>query len=339
MARDVNITSIGLFTQMNACAHSCRYCCMADKKLVAIPLARFVRLIERFADWRDRTRPGFRVAVANQYSSEEETEALGINRHLSIRLGDDLGRMHLGGLKMRSESEMRAWLQTRYDLGTRFANASYAGIFDTHDSWNRRRGDFQHLLSLQTIAAEIGMELGQYLFVACSTFPQLEILLDHLEALPKQAKERFLVPFGYIGWARDLESDRITEEHREALSARLRRLLRPAQIWRSEREWIDAEGDNSVQEDFMLRLDVDETNIELLESMSCQNIFDDLAARTLAAYSTLPSWDELRDSSGDRSNRRIYANRSDIERKWLDAYLEKYSMAIERKLTHLTSSF
>lgn len=339
MTRKVEIGSLALYIHLNACAHSCRYCNMAEKKLDNVPRERFAKILEQFINWRDRARPGFRLAIGELYSGEQTLEALKLMEGLRHRMGPGLGRMHLGGLKIRSEPETRDWLQQRFDLGTRFANASYAGTFEVHDYWNRRRGDFQHLLCLQTIAAEIGMDLGQYMFVTRSTFPHLEELLDHLEMLPKPAIERALIPFSYIGWARDQEDERILEEHRDRLPDRLRTLMPKKEGWKSEREWMKMSMTDGTRKDLMLRLEVDETNIEYIETASCDEIVEDLEARTRAAYELTPTWEELRDRHGDKTNLRIYANQDDIERKWLDAYLKQYPIQIERRLTHLTNSF
>ncbi|MGA9486588.1 MAG: hypothetical protein WBV25_05880, partial [Methylocella sp.] len=176
-------------------------------------------------------------------------------------------------------------------------------------------------------------------FVTRSTFPHLEELLDHLEMLPKPAIERALIPFSYIGWARDQEDERILEEHRDRLPDRLRTLMPKKEGWKSEREWMKMSMTDGTRKDLMLRLEVDETNIEYIETASCDEIVEDLEARTRAAYELTPTWEELRDRHGDKTNLRIYANQDDIERKWLDAYLKQYPIQIERRLTHLTNSF
>jgi hypothetical protein len=337
MSRAIDTIGLGIFGRLNACAHSCRYCNMGKKRLSNIPRERFAKVVERFIDWRDAARPGFRVAVASQYSDEEDIEEMKVIKRLRARMGPDYGRMHLGGLKMRPEPETRAWLQQRFEAGSRFANASFAGTYDTHDYWNRRPGDFEHLLRLQRTAAEIGFELGQYIFVARSTLPQLESLLDHLEALPKPATERYALLFGYIGWGREQEDDRILEAHRDALPDRVRRLLGTPLAWKSEREWMHSEH-GFVAKKIMLRLNVDETNIEYAESARCEDVVADLEARTRGAYELIPAWDELCDRYGDQTNLRLYATREDIERKWLDAYLRARQTPIERELTYLSES-
>lgn len=336
MGREVQIVSIGLFARFNACAHSCQYCNMGKKRIARLSQSRFARLVERFAEWRDRERPDLRMAIGTGYSDESDAEGMRTAKRLRQRVGGDSDRMHLGGLKMRTDQDHRAWFQERYDAGLRFANASYAGTFEVHDGWNKRTGDFQHLLTLQTIAAETGMDIGQYLFVARNTLTRLEPLLDCLEDLPKQATERRLVAFGYIGWGRRLEEQRISEEHRNALPDRLRALLVNEEEWKSEREWSGRQNEMDGPARHMLRVEIDDSSIDRLEAMDCGTIVEDLMRRTTAAYSVLPTWEELRERWADPTSTRIYAGRQDMERKWLDSYFSDNPAPPDLHLTHLS---
>jgi hypothetical protein len=336
MARTVAFSSIAIFTRLSACAHNCRYCCMGSKKsVVHFPLSRFAQLVERFALWRDRERPDLRLAIGPRYSEEADLNTMRELKRLGGILKRFTGRMHLGGLKIRSEQAYREWFQERYDLGWRFANASYAGTFEIHDGWNKRKGDFQHLLMLQTIAAETGYDLGQYMFVARNTLSRLGPLLDFLNVLPKAPTERSLIAFGYIGSARDVEDQRIGEQHRDALLDRFRPLMRDVDDWRSEREWIRSDVDTDHKSEYMLHLEADETTIEKLEAMDCGEIVDDLMRRTTMAYGQLPTWNELRDRCGDPAGTLVYAGRDDMERKWLDDYFSSMAMPVDLHLTHL----
>jgi len=320
---------------------------MGAKRYVRVPRARLNRLVERFICWQREAGGDFSVALATGYSDEigdrepenELRETDRLNGIVLNRRGVDFGRMHLGGLKMRSPDETRIWMQGRYDAGYRFANASYAGVYEVHDYWNRREGDFQHLLRLQRIAAEIGMDLGQYLFVTQNTFPHLETLLEHVNALPRPAVERSAVLFGYIGLAREHEAERITEAHRERLPDRIRELIPEHASWKSEREWIATEPEEEPRKRPVLWLVVDAANIDRLEATSCADLVAELEARTRAAYRMIPSWAELRDRHGDRSGLSIYSSRDEVARKWLDKHLEDQPIAFERRLTHLRATF
>jgi hypothetical protein len=70
--------------------------------------------------------------------------------------------------------------------------------------------------------------------------------------------------------------------------------------------------------------------------MSCEEIVGELEARSRAAYAALPTRLELCEDCGDAANNRIYPYRQDIERKWLNRYMQKHPIQFERHLTHLS---
>jgi hypothetical protein len=70
----------------------------------------------------------------------------------------------------------------------------------------------------------------------------------------------------------------------------------------------------------LLKLDVDETNIDHLEKSSCEEIFAERERHYQDDYSRIPALDELCSRYGDRTNRRIYMMSRDVEGRWLDMH-------------------
>jgi len=70
----------------------------------------------------------------------------------------------------------------------------------------------------------------------------------------------------------------------------------------------------------LLKLDVDESNIDRLETMSCEEIFAERELAYQDSYRAIPALDELCDRYGDRENRRIYTMSRDVEGRWLDLH-------------------
>jgi hypothetical protein len=70
----------------------------------------------------------------------------------------------------------------------------------------------------------------------------------------------------------------------------------------------------------VLRLDVDESNIDRLENASCEEIFVERERDYRDSYLAIPGLDELRDRYGNLSNRRVYMMSRDIEGRWLDLH-------------------
>lgn len=70
----------------------------------------------------------------------------------------------------------------------------------------------------------------------------------------------------------------------------------------------------------ILKLDVDETNIERLEKSSCEEIFAEGEREYQESYRRIAALDELCSRYGDPTNRRIYMMSRDVEGRWLDMY-------------------
>jgi hypothetical protein len=67
----------------------------------------------------------------------------------------------------------------------------------------------------------------------------------------------------------------------------------------------------------LLKLDVDETNIEYLESASCEEIFAERERQYQDSYRGIPALDELCSRYGDPTNRKIYMMSRDVEGRWM----------------------
>lgn len=337
MSRSISIAGIALYARIAPCAHNCQYCLLGDKQLANIPFSRFASVVDRFIDWnKARGKEDFRIFHWVRFSYDFEISDM----VRWIKLWERLDRcpdMLLGGLKMRSKEEMRTWLLERKKAGIKEVHASFAGHGALHDRWNGRNGDFEFQMSTLRSAAELGMEISQRLFLTKSTLPLFDDLLDKLDCIPSQVKHRYLCPPFYMGFATQLENERITESILDNLPERLMKLYRSNKNnWQSERKWMEiVRNEEETPEKVMLRLEPDEFNIARIESMSCDEIVAELESQTRAAYDSIPSRQELCEKAGDQTNTRIYALRNDIERKWLDHYLDDNPIRFNRLLTHL----
>jgi hypothetical protein len=70
----------------------------------------------------------------------------------------------------------------------------------------------------------------------------------------------------------------------------------------------------------ILKLDVNETNIDRLESTSCEEIFSEREREYQDSYRQVPTVDELIARYGDKENRRLYTMSRDVEGRWLDLH-------------------
>jgi len=344
MARLIEIEGIRIFAQAVPCAHSCRYCLIGRKKTAPVAFHRFAQVVERFIDWRARTRNSqFGILAGFEDSYEFDVDILEGLFKLYTKIGwdDECKGIKLGGLKWRPDDEMRGWLAERQKAaGLKMVHASLAGMGSIHDHWNGRRGDFDFLFRTMVTAADLGLGLHQRLFVVRSTYPSLSALLDCLDAIPGGAL-RYLSTFIYRGSATRLEDERITEDMRDRLPTDVSVLkLRDGDVWRSEREWIAAFGtgtDADKADRHFLDLEINSDNIDWMESRGCEEMVAELCNRTREAYACLPSGAELCERYGDPTNQRIYASFDELERKWLDQHVALKPIQFDRHLTHLSN--
>jgi hypothetical protein len=136
--------------------------------------------------------------------------------------------------------------------------------------------------------------------------------------------------FFYAGLATRYEDERITEEIRDALPERIARLRRGRfQDWRSEREWIPLMMEPAAQpRKVVMKLDVNEANIDQLESSSCEAILAERERTYREDYRRMPSLDELCARYGDPTSRKVYMLSKDLEQKWMDMHARETGVRI-----------
>ncbi len=327
-----NIGGIHIVLNINPCAHNCLYCMLDNHRDSKFPINRYLAIVERFFDWKQsrhlkKLDIPFVVYCCDDYDLVTTKKVIELQRR-----GKGYMQLFLGGLRMRSESEMRVWLRERQALGIRNVIASFVGQGSIHDHWNNRPGDFDFLISTLKIAAKLGMNIEQRLFLLKSTLPHMEELINKLDALPGKAKKRIVETPQYSGRAGKLEPERITEADLERLPDNARKFLPDL---RSERKWIEhmRRHEDPPRKHLILRFVLDDTNIDRAEAMSCDEIFADLEQRVRSAYAVMPGYRELLETCGNPDSTLLYRIPRELERKWLDQYLEIHPLQFERAIT------
>jgi hypothetical protein len=321
MPREVTGKGLRFSLRHAPCAHICRYCLISEsRKRSALPFSRFEQLVHRFHDWKQVNRlDDFGIGIFVGPSFDYDLDTLAGVARLHARRGGKFQTLNLGGLRIRRGDELTEWLDERQAAGISGLHASLAGCGETHDRWNGRAGDFDYQMSILRLGGERGLVRREKLFLTQNTLPVFDRLLDILDSLPGEVASRTANPFFYVGLATRYESDRLTEDDRDNLPERINR-LRPRKFdnWLSEREWIPVMMETaSHPRRLTLKLDVDETNIEYLESASCEEIFAAREREYQQSYRHIPPLDELCARYGDPANRKIYVMSRDVEGRWL----------------------
>lgn len=73
----------------------------------------------------------------------------------------------------------------------------------------------------------------------------------------------------------------------------------------------------------IMKLDVNEDNIDQLESLPCEVIFAERERVYREDYARIPSLAELCERYGDPDSRSIYMLSRDLEQKWMDLHIRE----------------
>jgi hypothetical protein len=321
MPREIIARGLELSLRHAPCAHICRYCLISEtRKGSALAFARFERLAHRFFDWKSSGHEHIDVRFFVGPSHDYDIETLkGIGR-LRARRGSTFQMLNLGGLRVRGKEALNAWLDERQAAGILGFHTSLAGCDHIHDRWNGRAGDFDYQTLILRMAGERGMARRERLFLTRNTLPVFDRLLDILDGIPGEVRDRYVCLFFYAGLGVRYEDERITEDIRDNLPERVKELrFFRRQDWRTERDWIPLVKETAaLPRKLVMKLDVNESNIERLENWSCDDIFAELERTYRDDYRRVPGLDELCDKYGDPSGRKIYMLSRDLEQKWLD---------------------
>jgi hypothetical protein len=306
------------------CAHICRYCLITEtRKGTVLPFARFEQFVHRFHDWKAADgRDDLDIGVFVGPSLDYDLETLKGMTRLRARRGGKFRILNLGGLRIRQGDALAIWLDERRSAGIIGFHTSLAGCGEVHDRWNGRRGDFDYQTTILKLGGERGMVRHERLFLTQNTLPHFERLLDILDEIPGEVRNRYATLFFYAGLATRYENERITEEIRDGLPERIGALRRGKfQDWRSEREWIPIMLETADRpRKLILKLDVNDANIDRLESMPCEAIFAERERLYQENYARIPSLGELCERYGDPASRKVYMMSRDVEGRWLDLH-------------------
>lgn len=325
MAREIIGKGLRLSLRLAPCAHICRYCLISEtRKASPLPFARFERLGHRFLDWREQAgREDLSIGFFVGPSLDYDLETLQGVARLRKRRGGEFRILNLGGLRLREGKALDAWIEERKAAGITGFHVSLAGYGEVHNRWNGRAGDFDYQTTILRLGGERGMTRVERLFLTRNTLPLFDRLLDILDALPGERRSRAVTLFFYAGLAHRYEAERIDEDIRDRLPERVGQIRAAGRFndWRSEREWIPLMMETADQpRKLILKLDVNETNIERLDQMSCEDIFAERERLYQEEYRRIPPLAELCARYGDRDNRRVYMMSRDIEGRWLDLH-------------------
>lgn len=312
-------TAIGVENLCVPCHASCKYCLLSScRKATGVDYERGKQFARRFRNALGQARPDLRFFYYIGYCMD--TPDLTDYIRFSQKIGSPAGRfLQLNGLAFRDEAETGRLIRSVYEEGVERIDLTFYGTREYHDHFAGRTGDFDFLLRLLSAANQVGLRADISVPLTRENMGQTEELLDRLSAY--QLNSIFIFLPHSKGRGRVLDDLRLTKAEFETLSGRVKfhfskvRYQTEAQ-WLRENTWPRAEART-------LTLCLTPDNIEMLESMSAEEIVTYLERLDDAYYSAVPSLAELARMYGDKTGDRLFRIR-DLHLKWQQMYLREH---------------
>jgi hypothetical protein len=278
---EIDIRGLGFMRYALPCNNHCRFCSAGPKRLDNVSYDRFVSVVERFLDWRERQNLVPMIAPSVMYTHALMTfEQSRKYREMCLRGGYKPLPLQMNGCIFMPDDDLERILENHLRAGYDAYTMTLAGYGETHDLWVGRRGEFDFLMRIARVAARLGYERQEQILLSQSSVSQLRLLTDCLDALGGR-KTRHIYPFTYIGWARSIEKERVTREVVKEVPQHLCPNLDMGNgdvqgRYLTEAEWAAWAGNNYPNERprrKFLTIRVDSGNIDYLESASCDDIY------------------------------------------------------------------
>ncbi len=308
------------------CCCRCRHCSLSSGgPITDVPFGRAKALAMRFVHWREEERAeDFTVDLlaSHRVDSPLEKDCL----RFAKAYGGFSPFLPLNGSQFRAEGEWRSLLADLRDEGATHITTTFFGLWETHDRWAGRQGDFGHLLSLATVASQCGMPHSQLIFLSRDSMSELPALLETLNALPNREGRRIGL-WDYRGRGKDLESQRVTSADVEALPTEIREQVHldtHGGVW-PESKWLQriAAGDFKRRSRRYFVIAVWPETIDSLDGTDCGVILQQMRQADDAFLGAIPSLGRLARLYGRPEEQRLYTLR-DLEWKWIDQYLAEH---------------
>lgn len=314
----ISVERVSIWGRVTKCAHRCRYCLQGEQSQPAMDWDIYVNAVEKYIRWGNANgvKVGFELASNYDLTLEQYKKYLELST-LSGKFSDSL---LMGGMRMRTEDEMRLWLAQRKELGLKKLIFSMGGTEPHHDAMNRRKGDLQYLIGAQRAAYSLGLDIEQRIFITKENMNSMEELCRILDEIGKPFR-RSIYPLHFRGNAMDMEGVRLDENDVKNIPESVMQYMMPDMLL-SERQWAKQLCESTEQnpEKIGFFLHMDGKNTEKLLSGDCKEIVERAGQEAVEEYAKLPSMAELCRRYADTDSRKIHEGKSKVYALWFERY-------------------
>jgi len=302
------------------CACACRYCFFRSckKANAGIPYYRGKKIALCFNEWRkEKKLNDFWLCYAISHCADypELIDNIVLNKSFGF---SGIRYLQINGLKFKNQSELTEYLINAKNAGIISIDTTFYGLEEYHDKFAARKGDFRYLLNILKIALEIGI-------IPKPTFVILEDNKDQIEDLISLLQKYIGVDGAIHGFLQDyrgngenLENVRLTLQSYEAMSDKIKQYINISR-YKTEEEWLNGNSFSQyTSRNLILALRPD--NIDMLETMTCDEIINYLIDLDKRYYNVIPDIDVLAKFYGNKNCQKLYRQR-DLLWKWQKQFI------------------
>lgn len=309
-------TSIGIENLCVSCNAFCRYCLLSSSgKTIGVDYERGKKFAKRIFDEAKKSCSDLQVFYYIGYCMDDAC-LVDYIKFCQETASPSAAFLQLNGLRMRDEAETKSFIAMIIDVGIKEIDLTFYGTREYHDRFAGRRGDFDYLLRILNSARGQGLKVRISIPVHKENCGQADALL---RLLGTDENVSFFLPHSK-GRGKNLNSLRLTTDDRDRLTPVLTSQL---EKYRSEGEWIQQIAKETVESRSLI-LSLKPENIDLLESMTLEEIIEHLEDLDDRYYAAIPSVQELATRYGDPFGKRLYRRSRDLYLEWQQKYLNDY---------------
>lgn len=324
------------------CMNRCRHCyaCAGDQPITSVSYERFKALVEKFLGWASQfDQPGKHVIPGPGESSEFPLPVL-IDIIRMRRKMDNPGwnYINMNGIRFRTREELIELYSALKDAGIILVNLSFHGYGQDHDAYAGRRGEFDFLLLMADVIAELGLDRSETILLRKPTLNTLPSLLHTLNAIP-DLSQRIPNMIDYLGRGIDVDNERLELDDLNSLPESLHKGI-DSDRYRSESAWIEslAHDDTTPKTSAIYFIQIRDDNIDWLEREDCEAILQNIRERDNTRRALEPSLNELALAYGDPGSHKLCRLR-DLEVKWPVMFWRERDAKVYQQLTEMTDSW
>ena len=307
-----------------ACHCRCDHCLLASgTQPCRVPYDEARSIVERFIQWRNQSG---NASLAVDFSAGFSVDFPQLQDYTRFRLENGMqgaDALQVGGIRVRSGTELRSFLGSLAQAGIRRLGLSFHGMDGSHDRCTGRIGDYTLTMELAHAAAECGLKRFETIFLRRSTLGELPGLLARLDAIPGM-ESRHVAPLDYRGKAKRLEADRPTVSGLDRLQDPALRNMNRASV-QAESDWvreIELRGGPARTRRYYL-VPITDDMAPQLRTTDPESLLAQMRDADRRLSNCVPPLQELARRYADPDGERLYALR-DLEWKWTDAFLAEH---------------